>query len=128
MCEEGNFEVLKIQRLLNRFNIKDEREKKLEEDGLISENYNFAVKEFQKITSVKEMEIVKTTEMIISKPLIKLGDDNLVVRYLQWFLGINIDGKFDLKTQAEIIKFQSKKLISTDGIVGKETWSKIIGY
>jgi len=127
MCEEGNFEVLKIQRLLNRFNIKDEREKKLEEDGLISENYNFAVKEFQKITSVKEMEIVKTTEMIISKPLIKLGDDNLVVRYLQWFLGINIDGKFDLKTQAEIIKFQSKKLIATDGIVGKETWSKILG-
>ena len=127
MCEEGNFEVLKIQRLLNRFNIKDEREKKLEEDGLISENYNFAVKEFQKITSVKEMEIVKTTEMIISKPLIKLGDDNLVVKYLQWFLGINIDGKFDLKTQAEIIKFQSKKLIATDGIVGKETWSKIIG-
>ena len=127
MCEEKNFEVLKIQRLLNRFNIKDEREKKLEEDGLISENYNFAVKEFQKITSVKEMEIVKTTEMIISKPLIKLGDDNLVVRYLQWFLGINIDGKFDLKTQAEIIKFQSKKLIATDGIVGKETWSKILG-
>ena len=127
MCEKGNFEVLKIQRLLNRFNIKDERGKKLEEDGLISENYNFAVKEFQKITSVKEMEIVKTTEMIISKPLIKLGDDNLVVRYLQWFLGINIDGKFDLKTQAEIIKFQSKKLIATDGIVGKETWSKILG-
>lgn len=127
MCGKRNIEVLKIQRILNRFNIKDERGKKLDEDGLISENYNYALKVFQKITQVQELEIVMTAELIISKPLISLYDDNLVVKYLQWFLKINIDGKFDLKTQAEVIKFQSKKLIATDGIVGKKTWGKIIG-
>ena len=126
MCEERNIEVLNIQRFLNRFNVRDQKGQKLDEDGLISENYNFAIREFQRITEVNEMEILSTVELIISKPLIVLGDSNLLVKYLQWFLKINIDGKFDLKTQAEVIKFQSKKLIATDGIVGKETWEKII--
>ena len=127
MCEKRNIEVLNIQRFLNRFNIQDQKGQKLDEDGLISENYNFAIREFQRITEVNEMEILRTVELIISKPLIGLGDSSLLVKYLQWFFKINIDGKFNLKTQAEVIKFQSKKLIATDGIVGKETWKKIIG-
>ena len=127
MCEKINIEVLKIQRFLNRFKIQDERGQKLKEDGLISENYNFAIREFQRITQVQEIEILRAAELIISKPLIGLGEDNLIVKYLQWFLKINIDGKFDLKTQAEVIKFQNKKIIATDGMVGKETWEKIIG-
>ena len=127
MCGKRDIEVLKTQRLLNRFKIKDERGKKLDEDGLISESYNFAIREFQRITQVEEMGILNTAELIISKPLIRLGDDNLVIKYLQWFFKININGKFDLKTQAEVTKFQSKKSIATDGIVGKETWKKIIG-
>lgn len=127
MCEIRSIKILKIQRILNRFKIKDKLGRKLDEDGLISENYNFAIREFQRITEIQEMEILSAAELIISKPLTVLGDENLTIRYLQWFFKINIDGKFDLKTQAEVIKFQSKKLIAIDGIVGEETWRKIIG-
>ena len=127
MCGKINIYVLKMQRIFNRLKIRDEKGKKLNEDGLISESYNFAIREFQRITMVEEMEILSATELIISKPLIKLGDCSFVIKYLQWFLKININGKVDSKTQAEIFKFQSKKLIATDGIVGKETWGKIIG-
>ncbi|MBC8062513.1 MAG: peptidoglycan-binding protein [Clostridiaceae bacterium] len=126
MCEKGNIEVLKIQRLLNRFRIKDKRGQKLKEDGKISESYYFAIEEFEKITQVKEIATFRVAELIMSKPLLVLGDESFVIRYLQWFLKINVNGKFDLKTQAEVIKFQSKKLIAADGIVGKETWGKII--
>ena len=127
MCEKTDIEILNIQRLLNRFKILDEEGQKLHENGLTSEDYNFVIREFQRITQVQEIEILRTIKLIVCKPLIMLGDDNLIVRYLQWFLKINIDGKFDLKTQSEVVKFQSKRLIATDGVVGKETWKQIIG-
>jgi N-acetylmuramoyl-L-alanine amidase len=127
MCVWTNIEILKIQRLLNRFKIYDEKGQKLDENGLISESYNFAIREFQRIIQVKESEVLRSAELIVSKTLIGLGDNNIIIKYLQWFLEINIDGKFDLKTEAQVIRFQNKKVIATDGIVGAETWEKIIG-
>ncbi|WP_326513762.1 GH25 family lysozyme [Clostridium intestinale] len=66
-------------------------------------------------------------------PMLKLGASGKITRLLQErlnALGFNcgtIDGIFGDKTRAAVIAFQASRGLSQDGIVGQNTWRKLLG-
>jgi len=66
-------------------------------------------------------------------PLIKIRSTGNIVKWLQErlnFLVFNCgaaDGIFGEKTRAAVIAFQSSRGLSADGIVGQNTWRKLLG-
>lgn len=65
-------------------------------------------------------------------PLIKIGASGNITRLLQERLnelGFNcgvVDGVFGEKTKAAVIAFQASRGLSADGVVGQNTWRKLI--
>ncbi|SDY69767.1 N-acetylmuramoyl-L-alanine amidase [Thermoactinomyces sp. DSM 45892] len=59
----------------------------------------------------------------LRKPMMR-GDD---VRAIQRKLGVSADGIYGPVTRNAVIKFQRKEQILVDGIVGKQTWSRLFG-
>lgn len=76
---------------------------------------------------------VPGTETLGKCPLIKYGSNGEIVRWVQNrlnFLGFNCgtaDGVFGNMTKQAIVNFQKAKNLSQDGIVGKQSWSKLLG-
>ena len=66
-------------------------------------------------------------------PMLRIGAEGNITAILQarlTELGINcggVDGKFGANTKSAVISFQRNFGIMADGIVGKNTWSKILG-
>lgn len=58
-------------------------------------------------------------------PLLQLGDTGDAVRELQHALGILADGDFGPGTKQAVLAFQKKHSLYPDGIVGKNTWSRL---
>jgi putative chitinase len=58
--------------------------------------------------------------------LLKRGDNNENVKKLQIQLKIDPVGNFGPKTEAAVKEFQKKHGLKVDGIVGEETWRKIM--
>ena len=65
--------------------------------------------------------LIKVTAHV---PELQRGDNSKAVEVWQTILGVNADGDFGPVTQAATSKFQSEHGITSDGIVGKETWAK----
>lgn len=64
----------------------------------------------------------------LAKVILKEGSRGNFVKLLQERLGINADGIFGKITKAKVIEFQLKPVkIWADGIVGYNTWRKLIG-
>lgn len=55
--------------------------------------------------------------------LLKLGSKGKEVEFLQYALGIKIDGDFGKITENAVIEYQKAKNIKADGIVGDITWN-----
>jgi peptidoglycan hydrolase-like protein with peptidoglycan-binding domain len=47
------------------------------------------------------------------------------VRYIQWWLGINLDGIFYTMTKIVVQKYQKNNGLTANGIVESDTWDKI---
>lgn len=60
-------------------------------------------------------------------PVIKIGASGNITRWVQVRLGISQDGIFGSKTKSAVVEFQSKNGLVTDGIVGQNTWRKLLG-
>jgi len=66
-------------------------------------------------------------------PLIKIGSSGKITALVQERLnklGFNcgdVDGIFGEKTRGSVIAFQSSRGLSADGIVGQNTWRKLLG-
>lgn len=66
-------------------------------------------------------------------PTLKIGASGNITKLLQERLNISgfncgsVDGIFGEKTRAAVIAFQSSRGLSTDGIVGQNTWRKLLG-
>jgi putative chitinase len=59
--------------------------------------------------------------------LLKLGSEGEDVKKLQQKLGVDPIGKFGPKTDAAVRAWQSANGLTADGIVGDNTWSKMMG-
>lgn len=59
--------------------------------------------------------------------LLKLGSKGEDVKKLQKKLGLKDDGDFGKKTEEAVKNFQLKNNLTPDGVVGDNTWSKIMG-
>jgi hypothetical protein len=56
---------------------------------------------------------------------IKLGARGDDVKYLQRKLNIRADGIFGFGTRRAVIKFQKRRLLAADGVVGPSTWAAL---
>lgn len=104
-------------------------------DGIVGEKtWNKLVEVFNEV-----FPLMPTYPEIVPYPnaIFKLGSKGVYVRLIQQYLTIlsfflpeikplEIDGIFGPKTKENIIAFQKKYGLDPDGIVGKETWNKLI--
>lgn len=75
-----------------------------------------------------------SSENNISFPLLRNGDSGTAVKILQAFLtaykynigNYGIDGEFGIDTESAVRQFQKNSEIEVDGIVGKDTWNKLM--
>ncbi len=59
--------------------------------------------------------------------LLKLGSEGEDVKKLQIKLGVDPIGKFGPKTDAAVKEWQSRNGLVADGVVGPNTWAKLMG-
>lgn len=68
----------------------------------------------------------------VNLPVLRKGDKNGSVQTMQVLLnrynkaGLDEDGDFGAKTEAAVIAYQKSRKLDVDGIVGKQTWERII--
>lgn len=105
---KNNNWVLKLQKELNVQGFKDENGNKLIEDGIAG-------------------------AMTLSAcPVIKKGTKGNITKLLQeqlaalQYLSGGVDGIFGSGTESSVKNFQSAKKLSCDGIVGRNTWKKLL--
>lgn len=147
ICAEGNFEKEKMSEtqknaiiellayLRNKYgNLKVYGHRDLDATACPGKNYPFneivngKVKEEAKEVS-KEVNTVNIAMNVIGK-----GDEGEQVKTLQRLLmalgydlgSYGADGDFGSKTDTAVKAFQKKNKLDVDGIVGKDTWNKIL--
>ena len=59
-------------------------------------------------------------------PLVREGARGNITKVIQQILGISSDGIFGPKTKAAVIAFQKSQNLAPDGIVGNNTWTKLL--
>lgn len=60
-------------------------------------------------------------------PVIAIGSRGDVVRFIQSKVGAGIDGAFGTQTYKAVLRFQAAHGLKADGIVGRNTWTKLLG-
>lgn len=125
--------TLRLQKALNRLKITDRNGKPLVEDNLMGAATKSAIEKFQNIAEIQATGIAGETtwnaiNLILAKRIIRPNHaGGPVVRYLQYRVGIEVDGVFGPQTEAAIKTFQRQNGLVADGIVGGMTWQKLIG-
>ncbi|HEU4326523.1 MAG TPA: peptidoglycan-binding protein [Roseiflexaceae bacterium] len=79
------------------------------------------------------LALVSTTPAaaIAAWPLVKIGDNGPNVTTVQYLLrhrgySLTVDGAFGSGTETQVKAFQSANSLTADGIVGANTWSKLV--
>lgn len=126
-------EVRELQQTLNRLKITDANGRSLVEDGLTGPATRSATEKLQRVLGLVVDGIAGSRtwlniRQILAKPLLKPNQSSgPAVRYVQFRVGADIDGIFGPGTSAAVKRFQSQNRIGVDGLVGPQTWSKLIG-
>ena len=60
-------------------------------------------------------------------PTLKVGARGNITKLMQQKIGVVADGIFGSGTKQAVINYQKSKGLSADGIVGKNTWRKLLG-
>jgi N-acetylmuramoyl-L-alanine amidase len=125
-------EALKLQKTLNALKMRDGKGNYLEEDGIIGGCTREAVKRFQNVCGLAVDGIAGcqtwgAIDDILIRPILKVGSIGTVVRYLQYRVGAEYDGIFGWETNRCVAVWQGQNGCTQDGIVGPQTWKKMIG-
>ena len=65
-------------------------------------------------------------EQAMREAVLSTGSNNALVGWLQCRIGADVDNKFGKGTKAKVIDFQNKYGLSADGVVGYNTWKKLL--
>jgi N-acetylmuramoyl-L-alanine amidase len=126
-------EVLFVQQSLNRFKVRDYANMALVEDGIYGPRTKSAVQNFQSIVGLNTDGIIgpytlDIINFILSKPTLSIQYANATAtRYVQWRVNVTNDGMFGPITRNAVRIYQYNNGLISDGIVGKNTWYKLIG-
>lgn len=75
----------------------------------------------------------KAESVVYTMKTLRVGNTGTQVKVLQWLLNQTdytsgkVDGIFGTKTLAAVRKYQEANGLTVDGIVGKNTWAKLLG-
>ncbi|HEY9801366.1 MAG TPA: N-acetylmuramoyl-L-alanine amidase [Leptolyngbyaceae cyanobacterium] len=133
--EEQNTDtsILRLQKSLNRLKITDRNNKALVENAQLNSETKFAIEKFQGIVGLEKTGILNeatwnAVNLILSKRIIRPNHaGGPVVRYLQFRVGVEVDGIYGAQTEAAIKRFQRQNGLLADGIIGPRSWEKLIG-
>lgn len=85
-------------------------------------------------TAEKGQNKAQTGSVVYDMKTLRVGSTGTQVQVLQWLLNHTtdytsgkVDGIFGTKTLAAVRKFQEANGLTVDGIVGKKTWTKLLG-
>lgn len=126
----GDPAVLSYQRKLNRIQIPRPL---LDEDGQNGPKTKNAVRVLEQVcvltvdAGIWGPQCESAYNQITAKPMLQVGSEGLVVRYLQYRLGITFDGIFGSQTGSSLRAFQRNAGLANDGICGPNTWGRLIG-
>ncbi|MBO3463666.1 N-acetylmuramoyl-L-alanine amidase, partial [Aetokthonos hydrillicola] len=112
--EEQNVDttVLRLQKALNRLKITDKKNKPLVEDNVLGVATSSAIQKFQEIAGIEQTRIIdeatwKAINLILAKRMIRVNHaGGPVVRYLQYRLGVEINGLYTPQMEVMVKKFQ----------------------
>jgi N-acetylmuramoyl-L-alanine amidase len=125
--------IVKLQQALNRLKITDKNGKILAVTGIKDAATESATQRFQKIVNLSADGIagpitLTTINQIFTKPILRPNHaSGPVVRYLQFRVGVESDGIYGNGTAAAVAKFQKANGLTADGIIGPQSWTKLIG-
>ncbi|KOP27503.1 cell wall hydrolase [Hapalosiphon sp. MRB220] len=131
--ENPDITIKRLQQALNRLKITDQNGRSLLEDGITGSATKSAIEKFQNIVGIQKTGIAGDTtwnaiNQILAKRVIRLNHaGGVVIRYLQFRLGVEIDGVYGPQSEAAMKRFQQQNGLTADGIVGPITWQKFIG-
>jgi lysozyme len=126
----GDPAVLSYQRKLNRIQIPRPL---LDEDGQDGPKTKNAVRVLEQVCALTVdagiwgPQCESAYNQITAKPTLQKDSEGLVVRYLQYRLGITFDGIFGNQTDNSLRVFQRNNGLEADGICGQNTWAQLIG-
>lgn len=126
-------QVLKLQQQLNRLQVRDRNGQALVTDGLWGAKTASAVARFNDLMDLRNDDSAsaatwKALEDIFEKPILRQSHaTGKAVRYVQFRIGTAIDGIFGPNTARAVQRWQAVVHITADGVVGPQTWSKLIG-
>ncbi|BAY61109.1 cell wall hydrolase/autolysin [Calothrix brevissima NIES-22] len=132
--EEQNADatVLRLQKTLNQLKITDKNGKPLVEDGLAGSATSSAVAKFQKIIGITEtgnadQATWNAINVILAKRIIRPNHaGGPVIRYIQYRLGVEVDGVYGPQTEGVVKNFQKQNGLVADGIIGPASWQKLL--
>jgi N-acetylmuramoyl-L-alanine amidase len=125
----SNPAVKTIQHDMNRLKIVSPT---LIEDGISGDKTKAAIKKFQSIVGIPQTGVYgsqsdKAYQSIVIKTTLKQGSKGVPARYIQFRIGVAIDGVFGPKTAVAVEVWQRQNGLSADGICGAHMWAKLIG-
>ncbi|MBE9128541.1 MULTISPECIES: N-acetylmuramoyl-L-alanine amidase [unclassified Coleofasciculus] len=124
--------ALDLQKALNRLKIRSPKGSPLPEDGSIDDETKAATKTFQAMVGVTPTGIGGPTtwqviDQILAMPVLRENHaSGSIVKYLQRRVGSEADGIFGPGTAAAVQRFQQQQGITVDGIVGAQSWAKLL--
>lgn len=126
----GDPAVLVLQQRLNRLSIPRPA---LAEDGVSGPKTHGAVQTLERVAGIDVdsgiygSQCRAAVSRIDARPTLWFGSRGQVVRYLQYRLGIAVDGVFGPQTRAAVTAWQRAHGLAADGVAGPATWASLLG-
>jgi N-acetylmuramoyl-L-alanine amidase len=125
--------ILRLQKALNRLKVTDKNGKVLLEDNVPGDATNSATAKFQTIvglppTGSADKPTWDAINLILAKRVIRPNHaGGPVVRYLEYRFSAQVDGVYDPQLELKVKNFQKQNTLVADGIIGNNSWQKLIG-